>query len=132
MNSSRRKGVNGERELAALLNGATIRGRTLTARRVPNVGAMAGGGWGGDVLAGERCHWCSAEPSPGCGECSMTGVEPGSEERIEVKRRANGQGFALLKRWIADSYMLALREDRGEWLIVIRLKDLVELKEAAE
>jgi hypothetical protein len=125
----RRKGCVGERELAALLDGAIIRGRTLTARRVPNVGAMAAGSWGGDVLMGERCNLTFPDPHPeGCVRCAGTGVEPGSEERVEVKRRAGGKGFALIERWIADSHMLALRADRGEWLIVIRLSDLVETK----
>jgi len=142
----RQKGVAGERELAALLDGATIRGRTLTARRVPNVGAMAGGGWGGDVLMGERCAHCLAGSGPGpgvtlgglCTVCDGRGLV--NEERVEVKRRAGGRGFALLERWIADSYALALRTDRivwpdgtvkqrGEWLIVMRLKDFAEKAE---
>lgn len=132
---SRRKGVRGESELAALLDGATVRGRTLTARRVPNVGAMAGGGWGGDVLVGERCHGptggdgCEGPGESACTACAGTGVEPGSEERFEVKRRASGNGFALLNRWLQDNYAVALRQDRGEWLIVIRLSDFVDLHE---
>jgi hypothetical protein len=123
----RRKGSAGEREVAALLDGATIRGRTLTARRVPNVGAMAGGGWGGDVLVGERCCWCCAEPEPrGCGECRQTGAEPGSEVRFECKRRAGGQGFALLERWLEGNRAVVMRADRGEWLITMRLADYIE------
>lgn len=123
----RRKGCAGEREAAALLDGATIRGRTLTARRVPNTGAMAGGGWGGDLLVGERCEMCGeATDVIVCSACAETRVEPGSEERWEVKRRANGEGFALINRWIKDSYALLLRQDRGEWLVVIRLRDYID------
>lgn len=125
----RRKGVAGEREVAALLNGATIRGRTLTARRVPNTGAMAGGGWGGDVLMGEKCSSCYlGEISGSCETCLGSGVSPGTEERVEVKRRANGEGFATINRWIADSHMLVMRGDRGEWLVVMRLRDFIEGK----
>src|SRR5262245_46478636 len=131
---SRRKGVLGERELAALLNGATIERRTLTARRVPNVGAMAGGSWGGDVLVGERCQGARCQLEDGTCACGGTGVEPGSEERWEVKRYASatGRGFGTIVRWLADSFALAFRENQGEWLVVMRLKDLIEVAQKPE
>ena len=32
----------------------------------------------------------------------------------EVKTRGNGEGFALLERWLGDADMLFLRRDRAE------------------
>jgi hypothetical protein len=37
----------------------------------------------------------------------------------EVKARGNGEGFALLERWLGDADMLFLRRDRAEPLVVV-------------
>lgn len=125
----RQKGSRGEREIVAALHGKRIRGRTLTARRVPLSGAAPG--FKGDVLVGEQCsdshlHRIGEALSAigVCAVCSGTGVLPGSEEQIEVKRRA--QGFKKIDEWLDDAFAVVYRRDRGEWIITMRLKDLVE------
>ena len=35
-----------------------------------------------------------------------------AELRAEVKARANGQGFAIIERWLGDNDMLFLRRDQ--------------------
>ena len=129
--ASRRKGDIGERELVHLLNGARIRARTLTARRVPLSGAMKATGFGGDLLVGEGCQNCdgigSGEDVNGkwhCEDCDGTGTEPCTEEQWEVKRRA--QGFRRIYEWLQDCQVLAFRGDRKEWIVCIRLDDLIE------
>jgi Holliday junction resolvase len=37
----------------------------------------------------------------------------------EVKARGNGEGFALLERWLGDADMLFLRRDRAEPFVVV-------------
>ena len=96
---SRRKGSAGEREIVEIL-----RARGIPARRVPLSGAMKETGFGGDVLA-----------DFGRGE-----------KKLEVKRR--GQGFARIYRWLEDAYAVAFRGDREEWIVVMRLEDLLELR----
>jgi Holliday junction resolvase len=102
--SQRRKGNCGERELVHVLQAAGI-----PARRVPLSGSMSATGFGGDVLA-DFGH--------------------GHEVVLEVKRR--GQGFARIYGWLQDCYALAFRGDREEWLIAMRLEDLIELIERRE
>ena len=53
--ASRDKGNRSERELKHLLHGARIRGRVLTARRVPLSGAMSASGY----LIKCECGWAS-------------------------------------------------------------------------
>lgn len=63
------------------------------AERVPLSGA-AGGSYKGDVIIDGQL-------------------------RAEVKSRNEGQGFALLQRWLADNDMLIVKEDRKEPLVVL-------------
>jgi hypothetical protein len=72
----------------------------LDAERVPLSGA-AHGSFGGDLVVNGR--------------------------KIEVKVRADGSGFKSLYDWIEGNYALAVRSDRREWLITIRLEDWIEL-----
>jgi len=111
--ASRDKGNRGERELVQILHGARIRGRVLTARRVPLSGAMKDTGFGGDLLVGDAVS-----------DQFYQRTQPGSEEIIEVKRRA--QGFKVIDRWLDDAFAVCYRRDRGEWIITMRLKDLLE------
>jgi hypothetical protein len=37
----------------------------------------------------------------------------------EVKARGNGEGFAMLERWLGDADILFLRRDRAEPLVVV-------------
>ena len=106
-----RKGSGGERELVRLLTEAGI-----PARRVPLSGAMSKTGFGGDVLASVYCGRCThADYMPGCNP----------EERIEVKRRA--QGWKKIYDWLEANYAVAVRADRSDWLVTLRLSDFVEL-----
>ena len=47
---------------------------------------------------------------------------------VEVKRRKRG-AFAMLYRWIEDVQLLAVRADNREWLIVVRIEDLLDMIE---
>ena len=118
--ASRDKGNRGELELMHLIHGARIRGRTLTARKVSRAGYSET-----DLMVGERCRECFGRPlfCPEDPEC-LDGVEAGTEEKVEVKRRA--QGFIQIDRWLDDNFAVVYRKDRGEWIISMRLKDLIE------
>ncbi len=102
--ASRRKGDNAERELVHLLEA-----KGFPARRVPLSGAQAG--FPGDLLVClEKCG-----PSDYCNH----------EETWQVKRM--GQGFRRQYRWLQDAYALAYRGDREDWIISLRLSDLIDL-----
>jgi hypothetical protein len=78
----------------------------MDAKRTPMSGAIAG--WEGDVIVtiGER------------------------KERIECKRRKSG--FKTLYGWLGDNYILAIRDDQTEPLLVMRADDLAQLLAARE
>lgn len=80
-------------------NGEREFARLIGGRRVPLSGS-AGGPYAGDV------EW------PGVG-------------RGEVKRRKSG--FRQLYTWLEGRDFLALRADRQEWLVVMRLEKVMEL-----
>lgn len=65
----------------------------VNAERVPLSGA-AGGSYKGDVIIDGQL-------------------------RAEVKARNEGQGFALIQRWLGDNDMLIIKEDRKEPLVVL-------------
>lgn len=46
-------------------------------------------------------------------------------ERIEAKRRKSG--FKTLYRWLGDNYILALRDDQCEPLLLMRADDFADL-----
>ena len=119
------KGSIGEREVVAILDGATIRGRTLTARRVPLSGAMQG--FKGDVLVGEMCDCVDREQMFSEVLLPCLRHDHRAEDRIEVKRRA--QGFKRIDAWLADNYAVVYRSDRNEWCITLRLTDYAEPRE---
>ena len=73
----------------------------LTARKTPMSGAIPG--WEGDVLVNIN----------------------GRRERVECKRRK--AGFGTLTRWLAGNWLLAVRDDHNEALIVMRLDDFAQL-----
>ncbi len=54
----------------------------------------------------------------------------GTDRKLEVKCRADG--FRELYGWLADNYALVLKADRRETLVVLRLRDGVELAKIAE
>lgn len=92
-----RKGVSGEQELCTLLNESGI-----AARRVPLSGALPfGGGCDLLILLEGETRW----------------------RRVEVKRRTTH----ALCRWMESADYAALREDRGEWIISLRLPEFVAL-----
>jgi len=119
--ASRDKGNRGELELVKILHGARIRGRVLTARKVSRAGYSET-----DLMVGERCGYCNGGLIAllECPHCPGSGVLPGTEERIEVKRRGNG--FIQIDRWLEHNFAIVYRRDHGEWTITMRLKDLVE------
>jgi hypothetical protein len=110
--ASRDKGARGELELQKILQGARIRGRILTARKVPLSGMCPD--FKGDLMVGEQ---------------PPDGAEPDhrTEEIWEVKRRA--QGFKVIDKWLDDAAVVCYRRDRGEWIVTMRLKDLIECRE---
>jgi hypothetical protein len=73
----------------------------LDAKRTPMSGAIVG--WEGDVIVkiGDR------------------------KERIECKRRASG--FKGIYGWLGANYLLAMRDDNCEPLILIRAEDFANL-----
>lgn len=64
----------------------------VVARKVPLSGAMPG--YPGDVVVAD--HF-----------------------RCEVKARKNGEGFAVIERWLGDNDMLFLKRDRQKPLVVL-------------
>lgn len=110
--AARVKGNAGERELVKLLDGARIRGRVLTARRVPLSGSMKESGFGGDLLVGEQ------------GPLQILDGHGKNEKRFEVKRRAHR--FKSIDRYLEDNFAVVYRRDRGEWIITMRVKDWIE------
>lgn len=87
--ASRAKGCRRERQLVELLKSAGVE-----ARRVP----LSGATWmKGDVLA---------EVGP-------------LNLRIEVKARANGEGFKTIEGWLADNDACALMRDRAAPMVVL-------------
>jgi hypothetical protein len=99
---SRDKGNRTERQLVNFLQG-----QGFAAERVPLSGS-AGGSFKGDV--------------------SMPIV--GIDRRVEVKCRADG--FRELYGWLDDNFALVLKADRKETLVVLRLRDGIEIAKTAE
>lgn len=100
--ASKQKGNRAERALVNFLRDAG-----LTANRLPLSGAMRGKFGGCDVVVPFL----------------------GREGRIEVKHHANG--FQRLYRWLTGVDFLVVRCDRSEPLVVMPLKLMVELINAA-
>lgn len=48
-------------------------------------------------------------------------------KRVEVKARANGEGFATLERWKGEADALVLWRDRAEPQVLISLSDWLRL-----
>jgi hypothetical protein len=99
---SRDKGARGERHLVNFLQD-----KGFAAERVPLSGA-SGGSFKGDVSVPIN----------------------GADRRLEVKVRADG--FRELYGWLADNYALVIKADRKESLVVLRLRDGVEIAQRAE
>jgi Holliday junction resolvase len=100
--ASRDKGNRAERAVVRLLQA-----RGFAAERVPLSGSMRGR-FGGDVSV------------------PLLGVD----RRVEVKVRADG--FRELYRWLDGADFLIVKCDRGEPLVVIRLKLAAEIAMIAE
>lgn len=49
----------------------------------------------------------------------------GATKIVEVKRR--GQGFKQIEAWLEGADLLCYRRDRGDWIVTLRLADLVDL-----
>ena len=119
--ASRDKGQRGELELMHLLDGARIRGRVLTARKVSRAGYSET-----DLMVGEKqqCS-CGDRRTWDCKIC-VDGwvVLRDSEEMVEVKRRA--QGFKKIYEFLQNNFAVCFRGDRQEWIITMRVKDLID------
>lgn len=102
MSRAKRKGYAEERRIAKLLD--AIPG--WKARRQPMSGAIPG--LAGDVIV----------ESP-----------DGHEFRVESKRRANGDGFKTLRRWLGDNDWLWLREDHCKGMVVVPESVFLEIIE---
>lgn len=97
--ASKRKGSAEERAIVKFFESLG-----WTAKRVP----LSGGadGFPGDVYAYDKS---------------------GRKYRIESKRRASGDGFKTLRRWLGDNNFLWLREDRCEGMVVMSSETFKEL-----
>jgi len=51
---------------------------------------------------------------------------------VEVKRRRTNSGYALIDRLLGDTPIVAVRADRGEWLISMRPETLLDLLDTKE
>ena len=105
--ASRDKGCRSEREVVHILREAGI-----TADRVPLSGAAEG--FKGDVRVGLD-EWRGngndiIHPLTGAWECKV-----------------RADGFKSQYRWLADHKALAFRADRKDWLVTIRLADLLSI-----
>jgi hypothetical protein len=94
---SKRKGDGFELEVVHFLQAAGI-----AAEKIPLSGAV-GGSFSGDIAVPIR----------------------GVDRRLECKRRA--RAFGTLYGWMGDNYALVLRDNRTESLVLLRLKDFVDL-----
>ena len=72
----------------------------VDALRVPLSGAVEG--FKGDILLGDKV--------------------------AEVKTRKNGEGFAVIERWLADNDYLFLKRDRNSPLVVMAWEEFLDLK----
>jgi hypothetical protein len=54
----------------------------------------------------------------------------GIDRDIEVKSRASG--FERIRAWLADRYALVVIVDREEPIVVLRLRDAIQVAKAAE
>ena len=99
---SRDKGARGERHLVNFLQD-----HGFAAERIPLSGA-AGGKFKGDV----------------------TTPLLGSDRRLEVKVRADG--FRELYGWLDDNFAVVIKADRKDTLVVLRLRDGIEIAKTAE
>lgn len=75
----------------------------IPAKRVPLSGAMAG--YKGDIRVGE-------------------------ELVAEVKARANGEGFAVIEKWLGDNALLFLKRDRKQPMVVVEWETYLRLVRA--
>jgi hypothetical protein len=50
---------------------------------------------------------------------------------VEVKRRSTNQAFSLPDKLLADTPLVALRADRGEWVMCLRPETLLDLLDGA-
>jgi Holliday junction resolvase len=99
---SREKGTRAERLVVDLMQASGF-----SAERIPLSGS-AGGKFSGDVTM------------------PLLGID----RRVEVKSRATG--FATLNRWLTDNFALVVKADRREPLVILRLRDALEIAAAAE
>jgi Holliday junction resolvase len=95
---SKRKGDGFELEVVHFLQDAGI-----AAEKIPLSGAVKGGSFEGDIAVPIR----------------------GVDKRLECKRRA--RAFGTLYGWLANHYALVVRDNRTEPLVLLRLKDFVDL-----
>ena len=58
-------------------------------------------------------------------------VEAFNQRQVEIKRRANVPSV-MIEQWLQDVNLVAYRVDRGEWTVVIRLTELLDLLEEAD
>lgn len=101
---SRDKGARKERALVHKFNEIP----TCQAERVPLSGA-AGGSFGGDIQLKVAMH-----PER----------ERDMELLVELKARANGEGFKTLERYLGDNDMLVLWKDRDDPMVCLPWKTL--------
>lgn len=103
-NRQKEKGTRGERELQRYLDS-----RGIEAKRIPLSGAVRG--FEGDLAVEFDVFPMSLD------EQKLTG-------KWEIKRMA--QGFKKIYGWLKDNKVVAFRGDRQEWLVTMKLDDLLD------
>ena len=58
-------------------------------------------------------------------------VETFNKRLVEVKRRSKPPS-QVIEKWLSDVNLVAYRTDRGEWTIVLRLTELLDLLDEAD
>lgn len=74
-------------------------------------------------LGAERIPLSGAAGGSFCGDVTIP--IQGQDQKIECKSRANG--FKQLYDWLPGNYALAVKQDRADTLIVLRLSDFLTL-----
>jgi hypothetical protein len=76
-------------------------------------------------IGAERIPLSGAAGGSFCGDVSIP--VQGTDRKVECKTKAGGRGFKQIYGWLGSNYALAVKQDRDETLIVLRLTDFLTL-----
>lgn len=109
MGNAKKKGSRVELEIVKALN--EIEG--VYARKMPLSGAIKG-------LSGDIAIFKSKKAADNFDQAEMIA-------RLEVKARKNGEGFALLEKWLGENDVLVLKQNYREPFVFMTLANYLEL-----